>query len=37
MQQLGIPEYSTASIHVYNIERTEPITEEYIESLGYII
>ena len=35
MEKLVILEFSTATVHIHNIERSEPIDEEYIDSLGY--
>lgn len=35
MEKLIILEFSTGIVHIYDIERSEPIDEEYIENLGY--
>ena len=35
MEKLIILNYCTNTVHVYNVERNEPVTEEYLESLGY--
>lgn len=35
MEKLIILEFSTGIAHIYDIERSEPVDEEYIENLGY--
>lgn len=35
MEKLIILEFSTNIVHIYDIERSEPIDEKYIENLGY--
>jgi hypothetical protein len=35
MEKLVVLDYSTGTVHVYNLEREDPITDEYIQDLGY--
>lgn len=35
MEKLVILEYSTCTVHIHDIERSEPINDEYIDNLGY--
>jgi hypothetical protein len=35
MEKLVVLDYSTGTVHVHNIEREDPITDEYIQDLGY--
>ena len=35
MEKLIILEFSTSTAHIFNIEREEPVDEEYISNLGY--
>ena len=35
MEELIILEFSTSTVHIFNIEREETIDEEYISNLGY--
>lgn len=35
MEKLIVLDYCTSTVHVHNIDRNEPVTEEYLESLGY--
>ena len=34
MEKLVVLDYSTCTVHVYDIEREDPITDEYIDDLG---
>ena len=35
MEKLIILEYSTNTVHIHDIERSEPINDAYIDDLGY--
>ena len=35
MDRLVILEYSTGTVHVYDINMEEPVNDEYISNLGY--
>ena len=35
MEKLIILDYCTSTVHLYDVEREEPITDEYIVNLGY--
>jgi hypothetical protein len=35
MEKLIVLDYSTSKVHVYNVERNEPIDESYVQNLGY--
>ena len=35
MEKLIVLDYSTTIVHVHNLEREDPITDEYIQDLGY--
>ena len=35
MERLVIFDYNTSTIHIYDIEKEEPVTEEYISELGF--
>jgi hypothetical protein len=35
MEKLVVLDYSTCTVHVHNIEREDPITDEYLDDLGY--
>ena len=35
MEKLVILDYSTCTVHVHNLEREDPVTDEYIQDLGY--
>ena len=35
MEKLVVLDYSTCTLHVYNIETEESVSDEYIVNLGY--
>ncbi len=35
MEKLVILEFSTCTVHIHDIERSEPINDVYIDDLGY--
>lgn len=35
MEKLVVLDYSTCTLHVYNIKTEKPISDEYIVNLGY--
>lgn len=35
MEKLVILDYTTGKVHIYNYDRDEDCTDEYISSLGY--